>query len=190
MSSFAAVIVLSRIAWLATGFLWAGSSAFDFSDANYLEPSTALDWTALASWSAASAGLSASVLLLSRLASSSAVVRLAIVVAAGGIVAAVANALEDGVGITTMGIFYVIGFAAMWLGLVGLAMTFFRSGYLRLAGVSAALFAGVSLFPVGGAFVILVALCSVAATPAWFSCSRSMPAITYGPAGTAKPESD
>jgi hypothetical protein len=188
MSCFGAVIVLSRIVWLITGVLWAGSSAIDFSDANYLEPSTALDWLALASWSAASVCLSASVLLLSRLAPSGAVVNVAIVVAAGGLVAAIANALEDGLGITEMGLFYIIGFAAMWLGLVGLAVTFFQSGYPRLAGVSVALFAGVTLFPVGGAFVILVALCAVAITPSWFSYSRPTPATAYEPAGTTEPE--
>ena len=109
----------------------------------------------------------------------------AIVVAGGGLFAGVANALEDGFGVTEMGLFYVLGFAALWLGLIGLAVTFVQSGYPRLAALSGALFAGVTLFPVGGAFVILVALGAVSVAPAWFS-ARTTPALAAA-AGPADP---
>lgn len=145
----------------------------DFTDANYLEPTTTLDWIALWSWSTASVSLGVSVLLLARLAPSRLVMGVAIVIAAGGLVAGVANALEDGYGMTEMGIFYIIGFAALWLGLLGLAMSFLQSGSARLAALSVALFVGVTLFPVGGAFVILLALCAVTVAPPWFSAGRS-----------------
>ncbi len=177
------MIIVSRIVWLFTGVLWAGSSVVDLTDANYLEPATTLDWIALWSWSIASFALSASVLLLARLAPSRPVMIVAIVVASGGLVAGVANALEDGYGMTEMGIFYIIGFAALWLGLLGLAMSFRQSGYTRLAALSVALFVGVTLFPIGGAFVILLALCVVTAAPSWFSAGRSEPtlAVADGP---------
>ncbi len=176
------MIALSRIVWLVTGFLWVAGFAIDLTNANYLEPTAALDWIALWSWSVASVMLGASVLLVARLSSSRPAMITAAVVAGGGVTAGVANGLEDGYGITEMGLFYVLGFAAMWFGLMVQAIVLAQSGHLHLAALSFVMFIGVTLFPVGGAFAILAALSSVALAPTWFSTStkRGVPAVADG----------
>ena len=82
------------------------------------------------------------------------------------------SAPEDGFGMTEMGLFYVIGFATLWLGLLGLAMTFVQVGYSRLAILLVVLLVGVTTFPFGGAFVILFAFGAVSVDPPWFSTRR------------------
>jgi hypothetical protein len=159
---------MSRLIWLLTGGAWAGISLIAFADPDYRDPVTALDWSAVWLYSAALLLLTPSALLLGRLASSRTVMAVATVVAIGALVAGLANAIEDGLGVKALGTFYVVGFLTAWISLLPLAVTLRQARYSRLAGLTVALFFGVMLFTVGGGLIILGGLGALAIAPAWF----------------------
>lgn len=180
------MIVTSRIVWLLTGVVWAAHSLIGFADPNYWDPVTALDWSAVWVFSAALLLLAPSVLLLGRLASSRESMIAATVVASGAVVAGVANAVEDGLGVEAVGVLYVIGiltagFALLW----PLAVTLGKAGSSRLAMLSVALFVGVVLATLGGGVVVLCGLGAAAVAPRWFEQSRpeANPALGEGFSG-------
>lgn len=161
------MMVLSRLVWLVTGAIFAIRSLIEFAHPDYWDPVTPLDWSAVWLTSAGWILFAPSVLLLGRLASSRRVMIVATVVATGALVTGLANAIEDGFGVSALGTFYVLGFFTAWFGLLPLAMMFGRAGLSRLARLSVALFLGIILSTVGGGIVILVALGSVAVATRW-----------------------
>lgn len=86
---------------------------------------------------------------------------------------------EDGFGLRELGTVYVVGvlFAALTLTL--LAVTLWRAGSGRLAGLTVALLVGMACVTIGGGVVVLAALCALAAASAWFGMrlggDRSLP---------------
>lgn len=169
-------MIAARILWLVTGCVWAARSLLEFANPDYWDPVTALDWSAVWTYSAALILLAASALLLGRLAPTSKVMIAATVVATGALVAGLANGIEDGLGVKGLGVVYVIGFVVAWLGLAALAVMFAIDGRSRLAALVGALFLGVALFTVSGGLIILGALGSIALAPRWFETATPAPA--------------
>jgi hypothetical protein len=169
------VSVVARMVWSATGVLWAAASLVLFAHPDYWDPVTALDWTAVWLYSAAWLMLAASVLLLARLVDSREVKVATTIVAIGAIAAGVANGVEDGLGASSFGSLYVLGFMVGWLGLLGLATTFFRAAHVRLAGLSVVIFVGVASITLGGGGIVLVALGGLAVAPSWFIATPTTP---------------
>ena len=164
---------LARVLWLLTGALWAAMSLVQFAHPNYWDPVTALDWSSIWIYSAALLSLAASVLLLGRLAPSRRVMIAATVVAIGALGAGVANALEDGNGVSWMGTIYVLGVLTAGIGLLPLAIAFQRVPRSRLAGITAAVFLGVLTSTLGGGLIVLTAFGSLALAPQWFRTGSS-----------------
>ena len=104
-------LAVARVVWMATGLIWGLAFAMSLTESTYVAPVTALDWLEMWSWSAALASLGVAVLLLTDFAPSRPATSAGIVVALGGIAAAIANALEDGFGREEMSMVYIIGFA-------------------------------------------------------------------------------
>ncbi len=162
---------MARIVWLTTGLMWATRSLLEFAHPDYMDPSAALDWVAVWLYSAAWLMLAASVLLVARLVATREVTVAATIVATGAIAAGVANGLEDGLGMSSFGVLYVVGFMVGWLGLLGLAASLQRATCVRLAGLTLAIFVGVASLTLGGGVIVLMALGSLAAAPAWFTAA-------------------
>ncbi len=174
----------ARVIWLATGIAWAVRSLLEYAHPDYWDPVTALDWAAIWLFSAALLLLAPAVLLMSRLAPHPPVTAVARVVAAGAVVAGVANGLEDGLGVNWLGIFYVAGILVAGLALLPLAVAFRRAGSVRLGWLTAALFLGILTFTLGGGLIVLVAFASLAVAPQWFaqpsSTSLADPLVAQG----------
>ncbi len=68
---------------------------------------------------------------------------------------------------------YVVGFLTALLSLLPLAAVLWRSGCLRLAELSVALFFGIALFTVGGGLIVLAALGVLVVAPEWFARPQS-----------------
>lgn len=173
-------MLAARLLWLATGCVWATRSLLEFAGPDYREPVTALDWTAVWAFSIALILLAPSVILLGRLAPSSKVTIAAVVVAAGALVAGLANGIEDGFGVEAGGVVYVVGFVVAWLGLAVLAVMFGIDGRARLVLLAAALVVGIALFTVGGGLIVLAAFGSLAVAPGWFQAVAAAPEPTSG----------
>ena len=159
---------MTRLIWLLTGIAWASRSAIAFTPTNYQDPGTILDWAAVWTYTAALILLAPSVLLLGRLAGSRSVDAVATVTAIAAIVAGVANLLEDGLGMTHLGVFYVAGFLTALLSLLPLAFTLWRARAPRLALLTLVLFLGIATFTLGGGMIVLGAFAALALRPAWF----------------------
>lgn len=163
------MIALSRAVWLVTGLAWASRSLMALADPDYWEPASALDWSAVWLFSIALVLLAPSVLLMARLAPTRLVVTCATIVAIGAVSGGVANALEDGLGMPSLGTLYVVGVMVAWLGLVPLAVAFGLAHATRLAGLCVVLGVGILLINAGGSVLVLIALGSLAIRPAWFA---------------------
>ncbi len=97
----------------------------------------------------------------------------------GALVAGLANAIEDGLGVQALGTFYVVGFLTAGISLLPLAVRLRQARYLRLAGLSLAIFFGVLLLKVGGGLIILGGLSALAIAPTWFA--RPQPGLAIHP---------
>lgn len=167
-------MVLSRIVWLLTGLAWATRSTMEFASPDYWEPVTTLDWASIWLYSIAWLLMAPSVLLIARLAPTRSVVVVAVIASIGAVMAGGANAVEDGLGVSSMGTWYVIGFMAGWLALPVLALALVRAHRVRLAGLVLAVFGGIVLLNIGGGLIVLGALGSIAIVPDWYT-RRSVP---------------
>lgn len=175
-------MLLSRIVWVLTGLAWAGHSLMAFTSPDYWDPVTALDWASIWMYSLAWLLTAPTVLLIARLAPTRAVQVCAVVASVGAVVAGGANAAEDGIGVSSMGTWYVIGFFTAWLAIAALAGTLHRVGRHRLGWCVAGLFGGIFLMLMGGGLIMLVALGALAVIPDWFA----RPTVSPGPV-TANP---
>lgn len=164
---------VSRAIWLVTGCAWAARSLLGFSQPNFTDPVTALDWLAVWSFTACWLLLAPSVILLARLTASRQVIAIACVVAVGALGAGVANAVEDGLGAKAWGNLYIVGSLTAWFGLLALAFVTNRAGHARLAKLCLALFVGFLLFPLGGGFISLAAWAMLAIAPSNFMATAT-----------------
>ncbi len=145
---------------IAFGITWAVRSAIGLQDPQYYDPVTALDYAAVWTYSAALA-LSAGVVWLTGWLARThrPSVLSAMVVGAGLLLAAVANAFEDGLGMKWVGTIYVIGAAIGGYGLFVLAGVLAFAGARLLAGVALiTIFGLLSHGSIGGFFVLGLSL--------------------------------
>ncbi len=145
---------------IAFGITWAVRSAIGLQDPQYYDPVTALDYAAVWTYSAALA-LSAGVVWLTgwlaRTHRPSALS--AMVVGAGLLVAAVANAIEDGFGMKWVGTIYIVGAMVGGYGLFVLAGTLAYAGARFLAVAALTMILGfILLGSVGGFFVLALSI--------------------------------
>lgn len=170
-------MAVPRVIWLATGIAWASRSLMSLADPDYWDPVSTLDWSAVWLYSIAWLLMAPSVLLMARLAPTRLVLTCAAIVAAAAVVAGAANALEDGLGMRSLGSAYVVGVMVAWLGLVPLAVAFGLARAPRLAGLCVVLVVGIPLINTGGSVLILVGLGALAIRPAWFSTPGATPSL-------------
>ncbi len=145
---------------VAFGVAWAIRSAIGLQDPQYWHPATPLDYAAVWTYSAALA-LSAGVIWLTgwlARAHRPSVVS-ALIVGAGLLITAVANAFEDGMAMKWVGSIYVIGAMIGGYGLFVLAGVLAFSGARLLAGVALITVLGMmSHASIGGFFVLGLSL--------------------------------
>jgi hypothetical protein len=155
-----------RLVWGLTGVTWALVSLLILKDPEYREPSSALDWAFVLSYSTAWCLMGLSVVMLGQVAGSRYVMAFAWIAAIGGFVTGVANFIEDGIGVSEFSAVYLAGFFTGLLALVPLAVSLWRAANLvRLAWLAVGLLAGIALFPLGGGFIVLAAFGSIAIAP-------------------------
>lgn len=149
---------------LAVSLAWAFRSVLEFTRPNYVEPVTVMDWIAVVSFSVALALLAAAAWLIAELSGRRRpVVAAASILAIGSVVAAIANFIEDGLGVQAFGEVFAYGLFGVLAGLIGLAVTLVRERRYFLAALSVATFAGLFMsMEAGGGFLILAAWLLVA----------------------------
>jgi hypothetical protein len=77
----------------------------------------------------------------------------------------------------SLGTLYVIGTLGSWLGLLPLVVSFRLAKASRLAWLTVGLFVAIPMFAVGSGLLILAALGSVAAAPAWYARRDDTPSV-------------
>ena len=149
---------------VALGSTWAFVSALAFAHANSFELVNVADWVPVVSFSIALALLAPTAWLIAELAGRGRpVVVAAILMAIGGLVAAVANFIEDGLGVESFGKVFAFGLFGLLAGLVGLAVTLALTGRFVLAALSVATFAGLMMSTEAGGGLLILAAWLVAA---------------------------
>ena len=144
------------------GLTWALHSAVGFANPNYGDPAMLLDWLSVLSFSAGLAALAPGGWLISKLSGGSrSVGTTATVLAIGGIVAAIGNFVEDGLGIKTWGDVFAAGLAGVLVALLALVVILAHSRRFSLAVVAAATFGGLMLSAGAGGFLVLAAWLAV-----------------------------
>lgn len=149
---------------LAVGLTWAFRSILKLAQPNYVEPVSGLDWIAVVSFSVALALLAAAAWLIAELSGRTrSVVAAAALVAIGSVVAAVANLIEDGLGLKAFGEVFAYGLFGVLAGMMGLVVTLALGRRYLLAALSVATFAGLIMSgEAGGGLLILAAWLVVA----------------------------
>lgn len=123
--------------YLAMGVAVAGRTLLEFAQPQYYDPVTTLDYVAVWSYSLALGLLAIAIPLLARDAHAGRLAMVAAIVsgsAAGS--AAVANGIQDGIGVPAFGSLYVPAVLVMLLGLLVLALLLAREGRRRAAIVA------------------------------------------------------
>jgi hypothetical protein len=146
------------------GLTWAVHSAVGFTNPNYGDPVTLLDWLSVLSFSAGLAALAPGGWLITELSGGARFVgTAATVLGIGGIVAAVGNFVEDGLGLKAWGDVFASGLLGVLAALIALVGILLFSRRFALATLAAATFAGLMLSAEAGGFLILAAWLAVAA---------------------------
>jgi hypothetical protein len=116
-------ILLERTVFALVGVLWGMRSLQAFTDPNFTDPGTVADWWAVVSWSLCFALLPAGLALLVRLSQRGGRAShvLLVIAALGGVTAAIANAIEDGMGVDAAGSVYFVSVSLMMLAMIALA---------------------------------------------------------------------
>lgn len=137
------------------GIAWATRALIGLTDADFWNAITLLDYASVWTYSLAVLLIAPALLILIRQAKSGrAATLVAWVVAAGAILAAVANGIEDGLGYKEFGAQYVLGASIVGLGLIALA-ALMASGRRKIFAIVPTLtVAGLLAFSVGGGFLI------------------------------------
>ena len=137
------------------GIAWATRALIGLTDADFWNATTLLDYASVWTYSLALLLIAPALLILIRQAKSGrAATLVAWVVAAGAILAAVANGIEDGLGYKEFGAQYVLGVSIVGLGLIALAALMAFGRRKTLALVPTLTVAGLLAFSVGGGFLI------------------------------------
>jgi hypothetical protein len=141
---------------LSVGATFAFRSVVGFTGPNFWNATSLLDYVAVVSWSLALASLAAGAWLVAKLASGRrAVTAAAVVLGLGGLVAAVANLIEDGLGLKAFGEIYAYGLGGILVGLLWLAIALVVARRWWLAALSLATLAGLFGTEYGGGLLIL-----------------------------------
>jgi hypothetical protein len=141
---------------LFVGLSFAFRSGLSFAGPNFWNATSLLDYLAVVSWSLALASLAAGAWLVAILATRRrAVTAAAGVLALGGLVAAVANLIEDGLGLKAFGEIYAYGPGGVLVGLLWLAVALALARRWWLVGLSLATFVGLFSTEFGGGLLIL-----------------------------------
>jgi hypothetical protein len=152
--------------WVAAGIAWAVGSVTQLAGAQYRHPVTTLDWLAVWSFTGAWLLLAPAIVLVGSLAPRRSVFAVAGVIALGAVVAGIANAIEDGVGIRSWGTPYVLGSVTALIGMVVLPAIVARAGSPRLARWCVGLVVSMCLYAAGGGLAVLVLFAWLAWRPA------------------------
>jgi len=151
-----AVSSLGAVIALAVGLTWAFVSVREFANVP--------DLVGVLSFSVALAVLAAAAWLIAELSGpSKSVVAAAVIMAIGGLVAAIGNLIEDGLGVKAFGAMYALGVFGVLVGLIGLVVSLALRRRFLLAALAAATFVGVQMsVEVGGGLLILASWLVVA----------------------------
>lgn len=140
---------------ILVGIAWATRALIGLTDADFWNAATLLDYASVWTYSLAVLLIAPALLILVRQAKSGRVVTLvAWVAAAGAVLAAVANGIEDGLGYKEFGAQYVLGASIAGLGLIALAALMASGRRKIFALVPTLTVAGLLAFSVGGGFLI------------------------------------
>ena len=141
---------------LAVGLTFAFRSLLSFAGPNFWNATSVLDYVAVVSWSVALGMLAPGAWLIAQISTGRrSVTAAAIVLALGGLVAAVANLIEDGLGVKAFGEIYSYGLAGILGGLIWLAIALALARRWSLVALSVATFAGLFSSEFGGGLLIL-----------------------------------
>ena len=131
-----------------TGALWIAVAAANLTQPQHWVPVAALDYAAMALFSAGMIGLSLSVALLP---TSGAARTAARIVSGAAATNGIANLLEDGVGLKEFGGLWVASILVLYLALIAFAVLSFRGAMRTIATVAAFSLIGLMLITYGGA---------------------------------------
>lgn len=150
--------MLAAVVYLALGLVWTGRSLLAvIADPQYYDPVTTIDWIAVWTYSLGFVLIAAAVPLLARDARAGRLLPgLAWVAAAGALLAALANALEDGVGIASWGSLYVVGSLTTVFGLVAIGAVLWSRQRPTHALVVVLWLAGFAMHTMGLGVLVLV----------------------------------
>ena len=150
--------MLATIVYLALGLVWTGRSLLAvIADPQYYDPVTTIDWIAVWTYSLGFVLIAAAVPLLAREARAGRTLyAIAWIVAAGALLAAFANGMEDGVGIESWGSIYVVGSLTMLFGLIAVGAVLWRRQRPTHALVVVLWLAGFALHSAGLGVLVLV----------------------------------
>jgi hypothetical protein len=150
--------MVASMVYLALGLAWTFRSLLEVvAHPEYWEPATTLDWIAVWSYSLAFLLLAIAVPLLARQAATRRIVdAIAWVVAAGALLTALANGIEDGVGLESWGQIYVAAVLVTLAGSLTLAAALWIDQRPRFAVVVALWTAGFAFTTFGVGFLVLL----------------------------------
>jgi len=152
-------ILLGRTLFALVGVLWAVRSLQSFTEPNFTDPESASDWWAVVSFSLALALLPAGMALLVHLSGrGNRTSRVLLVTAAlGAVTAAIANAIEDGLGVDAAGSVYYGSILLLMLTMLALAGVLVARTPRWPGVVILATMIGLVLLELGGGVLILLA---------------------------------
>lgn len=177
--------MLPAALFTVTGVLWCASSVLLSTDPNYQHPAAAADWFTVLSFSAALFALAFALPMLAQLIGRRGVFRVSLVPAAGAALAGLSNLLEDALQLGWAFWPFVVGTAAVVVGLVAFTVVIVVAGRGRLrllAAVPAAQLLGVPLLREPAIGVLLLAVWLTAAT-----LILGLPTRTAAPAALTSP---
>jgi len=149
--------VHARVLWLAAGGTWAARSLMVFAHPAYTAPVTTLDWLAVWSFSLAFVFTALAVVTSPTLTPTSGSRLAALIIAAASLVAGIANALEDGFGVSAMFTVFAVSALIALYGPFVVAAIVARAARGRLAAWWAAIGLGFLTFPAGGSVIVFAA---------------------------------
>jgi len=116
-------LLLGRTVFGLLGVLWAARSLQSFAEPNFTDPESAYDWWAVVSFSLAFALLPAGLAMLVRLTRRGGRTSLVLlgIAALGAVTTAIANLIEDGMGVDAAGSVYLVSSSLTLLTMIALA---------------------------------------------------------------------
>jgi hypothetical protein len=149
---------------IGVGLTWAFRAAIELAKPAYWEPVTALDWVAVMTYSVALVLLAPAMIVLIELSGRSRTMKaLSAAVGATAVVMAIANFVEDGLGVDAFSRLFVGAALALFAALVVTTLVLATSKPRALALVPLATLFGVGALDAGGGFLVFVAWSTVAA---------------------------